>query len=553
MALDVSRFPQTVEVLPTILYPNVYQDNKAYSYDKARYPGQRKPSFSQLFGRKRSSTSKEPGGDGAREHYLHVHTVARVTPTMTHFVANRGPKPKLPPLEIPQPLLNISRVQSDLIFPPTSTTTRDTIKSSRLSKRSTKAALPLPTNPSIFKDSVPTFSAVSSSMLISPHSAVNNYLSGTPAGPQSMPTRRLGAINRPLPAIPTRHLSSPAPSMGTSRPFTDVGFESHKAIPLPRGNSLHAAVGEHPTRETISDPHAPGRSRGRRSSPPSIIPPAYKPSKLLRLISPQLSNEIHSRRITKHNIPVPIEQVAVSLSFATVGAAPPPIPGDDRTKCVLPPSESQPDQRISPYFSSHMSHSNSMLLGASEINDPRPCPLIVASGRHIRGPKGPRIRAAEWSRSDNARASHDRRITQKGLDSVKELEEHPASSKSKDKKFFGRGKSTSGAQENLQKGRPFLAPLNISISSINSLATPDPWAEEDRGRGTIDSGTFESDDDARSPGYSSRPESGNLIALWLSLLDEIAVTTENSQDIWKDMDFREVISQLRDLKASPIR
>jgi len=107
------------------------------------------------------------------------------------------------------------------------------------------------------------------------------------------------------------------------------------------------------------------------------------------------------------------------------------------------------------------------------------------------------------------------------------------------------------AQEEAQKARPSLSPLS---TSLNGGEIPDPWAEEDKERSAIDSEPLQL---GGSHGAYSQPSS--LIGSGYTTVfpnapfvfwgDETVGAKSKYGDLWEELDFREVISQLRDMRS----
>ena len=163
----------------------------------------------------------------------------------------------------------------------------------------------------------------------------------------------------------------------------------------------------------------------------------------------------------------------------------------------------------------------------------------VASSR-VRGPRGPRIRQKP-DPSNPELPPPSRKKAHKGSSPTKGVEKHSA----KTKTLPGKAKN---AQGETQKQRPFLAPLHLSQ---DRMALSDLWVAEDMERSAI------LGNEERSSWTPSQPRSSigsgytTLIAPIL-LGDEVGVMAKGTfSTLREDMDLREVISQLRNMKASP--
>ena len=604
MALDVSRFPTAVDIPPTTIYSEMDFKDSGWIQEKGREQDtkkKRKRSLPKLFGAKGSFDSKERMGGANREPHYHrlrmnsfhshgprlgvnsikhssmarVHTIETSTPTLPHF-ADRRKKPTLPQLAIPSPLLNRSRAQAELIFPPTpkimDTSTRDSIKILGLPRQIPKVARLLYTNTAIFGDGVPTFSTLSPlpSTSVPLHSVASDDMASSSAGSKSTTVSSPGSVDKSLPPIPTRQLSLPPTSANSSVSFYGAGINSNQGIhPPSRNDSLPTGVGGHPTRESVSSL----RGHGRRLPPPPLILSTYRHTKSVPLISPQPQSESHPKGSnTTHGIPtITVNHAAMSISSPAVAVTllTPALGHKGTDTVILFPSESQVDQRKSE-LGSDTSQSDSMLPSLSQ-RDCRPSrhPLLGPE-RRVQGPRGPRLQAVEasswipptsWSGPDSPQppAPRDQKKCQIGLSFTKK---HSGSAQSKGRSLLGRSKTESNfsrAQEKAWKQRPFLAPLDTSVPALSSMRSPDPWAEEDQERSAIDSRPVQPGE-GRRQGKSPQSGSGSLIGSGYSYVisnppnmlweDEVVVTTRKSNDHWEEADFRETTLRLADLKAS---
>lgn len=470
-----------------------------------------------------------------------VHTIETSTPTLPQF-ANRRPKPKLPQLAIPRP--TSSRSQSKLMFPPTpkimDTSTRATIKALGLSKNIPQAARPFPTN----------FLSMSSATSVLLCSMVGNDTASTAADSKCTPDSILASIHKPLPAIPTSESSSSPICSGD-------GIRSNQVNHCPQDDSLPSGVGGHPTRETVS---SLGFRQGRRLPLPPIILPTYRPSGSMLSISPQLQNAtyLQGRNTMHYHSPtsanpamMPSGSLVVTDSATVI--SPTPAPSGEGTDDVVLRPKSRYNQRQSSECGSDMPHSGTSRL-YYEVSLPRH--QLSEPVRRVRGPRSPRLRGVESGPQLSVLRSPTK--SQKGLGFTKGVEKHSGSAESKSQTLLGRDKVACRAQEEAQKRKPFLPPLDTSISSLSNIKWPDPWVEEDQERSAIDSRAVWLSDEGCSQRASSRSGSGSLTGAGYNYMfspnlpntlwgdEPVVSTTTNSSDLWEEIDFREIILQLKD-------
>lgn len=351
MALDVSRFPDTVNIPTTVLYSDFSNDNRERESEAAAK--KRKRTFPKLFGNKKSQNSKERNLDREVEqpyHHLRVksfhpqrqplqlslpsspqsypplernRSIETSTPSRPTFSSART-KPKLAHLEIPQAIITKPRAQDDLLIPPTpklkDISTKDTIRALGLTQPMPLArGPPTLTNPAIFSEGVPTFSSGLPSHftggisipVISPPSSTNTtpytaMTGDTPssslsAAPKSTPMSSPGSA-RPLPPIPKKqaHSVSPSPSRGPSPgigvPIIPPGADllaSPRPLP-PRNSSLDSGTlaATLPPRNGSLDSGMPAvKGRGRRLPPVPLVLAKHHHTKSVPAFSPPPSYE----------------------------------------------------------------------------------------------------------------------------------------------------------------------------------------------------------------------------------------------------------------------
>jgi hypothetical protein len=515
-----------------------------------------------------------------------VRTIETSTPTLPH-VADRRPNP--PKLSIPRAGLNNSRSQPDLIFPPTPKimdfTTRDTIKALGLFNNPLpKAARVLPTNPAIFGDGMPTFPTASP---ISPYALVNNpsfyepkstlvimptspvigvpiFPAGSPllsapnspysiihsgstssfSEPKSTPGSAVWYAKKPLPPVPT---PSPPPTfkrVGASAAAIDAGAVIQ---PPSESESSVTRAGEHSTRGTKSNSRGRGRGRG-RALPLLIIPP-YKHRKAVISVTPQSPDDSRSRET--RDAPALAIKPAVNVPTATAPPPPPavviilptPAVGNNEIGTLVPQPESQPNRRVPSGLSS-----------ASSRPDPPPIRPLPVSGRRVQGPRGPRLRVAgaraspsNLSGSTTAQPLPPRswKASHKGPGSTMGLEKRSGSIKGKGGALSGRGKSSSRAQDGVRKQRPFLAPLNTSLSSLSV-------ARASVARGQQHSKFLRLADGDKGQSDSLRPGGGSnvVVSNTANAFRGDEVVSKSNEFREQSLDIQNILSQLRETRIS---
>ena len=366
MALDVSRFPDKVNLPTTALHSKFSNDERERRGGAAAKTRKRK--FPKLFGNKMSKISNEPNYDREVEQpYRHPRprvksfhpqrqplplplsittspqnhprlernrSIENSTPSRSTFSSART-KPKLPHLEIPQAIITKPQAQDDLIIPPTpklkDISTKETIRALGLTQ-------PIPltrgtltsTNPAIFSETVPTFSQGLPSRfaggnptpVISPPSSSNTMsYSGLTSdnlspplfmAPKSTPMSSLGSA-RPLPPIPMK-AHSQWPSWGLS-PGVGVPIIPPAVDPIASPRPLSSRNGS-------TDSGVPAaKGRGRRLPPVPLVLMKYHHTKSVPELSPPPSYEGKalledgSRQPAKPTVVAPApKSTAVSIS-----------------------------------------------------------------------------------------------------------------------------------------------------------------------------------------------------------------------------------------------
>lgn len=328
MALDVSRFPETVNIPRNILYSDFVnsgmreRDGEREGLMPAK---KRKRTFPNFFAGKSSSRPKENEHSGPEQYnYVRVksfHPQANLAPspliqqvstieTSTVDGLHKRSKPRLPQLAIPHAppgSIRASRLQVEFVNPPTpkveDASTKATIKALGLTKSAPRLQPPNGTvNPAIFGDGIPTFSAISppSSSSLSPYSGLSSDRMGSDrsAGPKSTSTSSPGSA-RPLPPIPGSHHPSPSSSMKpitNSAPFSTLNTNSSSSVELatPQDGASSSA------RPAIKAP--PGLlNRGRRALPPVplvIVKPYFHKSVPVASPPPSYESDKHCSQVS---------------------------------------------------------------------------------------------------------------------------------------------------------------------------------------------------------------------------------------------------------------